>query len=104
MGTRRSDPGARLSVVPAYDPEGEQDAASLLDGSTVVESGASDYALLCTGKIGVEEFMTLTVDRAVAHLVGDLPESQLDAMREVLRTALLEDPHLSALAQRAASA
>jgi hypothetical protein len=112
MVNRRSDPGARLDLVPAgaeqlggsgqLGASGQSDLASGLDGSSVVETGASEYALFKAGKIDLNEYLELSVDRAVMHLQGQIPEQQIEAMRQVLRAGLADDPELSALAARVA--
>lgn len=103
MANRQSDHGSRFLVVPALGSHASQGEATHIDGSAVVESGMSDYAQLRAGTISVDEYMMLSVDRAVAHLGGQLADEQIEAMRQVLRSSLEADPHLLALAARAAS-
>lgn len=73
-----------------------------IDSSGFVASGQSEQALLAAGKISVDEFMDMSVDRALSHLEGQVSEDRLSLMREVLRTQLEQDPHLSALRNRVA--
>lgn len=72
-----------------------------VDSSGTVASGQSEQALLEAGKITVEEFMDMTVDRALAHLQGQLDAGRLETMREILLAELQEDPNLQALVERA---
>lgn len=99
MVNRRSDPGARLNLV--LNQAATQSSENV-DGSSVVEAGASEYALFKAGQIDLDEYLELSVDRAVMHLQGQIPEEQIDAMRQVLRAGLADDPELSALAARVA--
>lgn len=99
MVNRRSDPGARLNLVLN---QAATESSQNVDGSSVVEAGASEYALLKAGHIDLNEYLELSVDRALMHLHGQIPDEQRDAMRQVLRAALVEDPALSALAARVA--
>lgn len=72
-----------------------------IDSSGFVSSGESEHALLSSGKISVEEFMDMSVDRALAHLTGQISTDRLNLMRGVLRAQLEQDPTLSALVDRA---
>lgn len=101
MATRRSDPSVRLNLVTG-SAVGGPDVMAGVDGSAVVEAGVSEYALFKAGKIDFEQYVELSVDRAVAHVRGHVSAEQLDAMRQVLRSALADDPQLSALAARVA--
>lgn len=74
-----------------------------VDASGVVASGESEMALLAAGKIGVDEYMDMTVDRTLAHLRSQISPDRYEMMRSVLRQELEHDPHLSSLVQRAAS-
>lgn len=74
-----------------------------VDSSGVVASGESELSLLVAGKIGVDEYMDMTVDRTLTHLRGQISPERFEMMRSVLRQELEQDPHLSALVQRAAS-
>jgi len=74
-----------------------------VDSSGTVGSGQSEQALLEAGKISVEEFMEMTVDRALAHLQGDLDTERMQAMREILLGELEQEPNLQALVQRIAN-
>ncbi len=98
MSDKRSNLGGRLSLVTSE----EAGTGSLLDSSGVVGSGESEYALLRAGKIDIDEYMELSVERAVAHLEGQLPLDQVEAMRAVLLDSLRNDPQLSTLVAQAA--
>jgi hypothetical protein len=74
-----------------------------VDSSGVVASGASEISLLAAGKIGVDEYMDMTVERTLSHLREQVSTERYEMMRSVLRLELEQDPHLSALVQRAAS-
>jgi hypothetical protein len=80
----------------------DQTSVEGLDASGFVPSGESEQALLAAGKISVEEFMDMSVDRALMHLKGEISDSRLGLMRELLRTQLEQDPTLSALVSRVA--
>lgn len=101
MANRQSDHGSRFLVVPALGSDLSQGDATHIEGSAVVESGMSDYAQLRSGAISLDDYLSLSVDRAVAHLHGQLDDEQIEAMRAVLRSSLTDDPHLIALAARA---
>lgn len=106
MASRRSDPtGTLLSLVREAELHGVDslDESRPVDGSAVVESGASDYAQLRSGKIDVDEYIDLTIERAVSHLVGQMADDRIEAMRGVLRSSLRNDPYLSALARQIAA-
>lgn len=75
-----------------------------VDSSGVVASGESEFSLLSAGRIDVEEYMDMTVDRTLSHLRGQISPERFEMMRSVLRQELEQDPHLSALVKRAASA
>jgi hypothetical protein len=84
---------------------GEHESSSdpvSVDASGTLAAGQSEHALLVAGKIGVEEFMDMTVDRALAHLDGGVSAQRLSTMREILRAQLEQDPYLNELVQRAA--
>lgn len=84
--------------------DGGLDASALdVDQSGTVASGESEQALLQAGKISVEEFIEMSIDRALAHLEGQLDEERLELMREVLRAQLEQDPHLSSLVAQSAA-
>ena len=110
MASRRSGTGPSiLTQVTTALSELESDSdssteASSLDGSAVVGAGTSDHLLLREGKIDLDEYLDLSVDRAVAHLDGQMPQPQIAALREVLRGSLQNDPYLVQLAARAAGA
>lgn len=74
-----------------------------VDESGTVPSGESEQSLLQAGKITVEEFIEMSVDRALAHLRGEIDEERLDMMREVLRAQLEQDPYLSSLVAQTAA-
>lgn len=73
----------------------------VVDGSATVASGQSEHALFRSGKIGLDEYMDMTVDRAVAHLQGAVSAQRLQLMRQVLREQLVQDPHLVELLEQA---
>ncbi len=95
---------------------GTKPALSVLDGganssassvgvesSGVVASGESEQVLLRAGKISVDEYVDLVVDRALSHLTGRLSAPRLALMREVLKNQVAQDPHLVSLTERVAS-
>lgn len=84
-------------------PGGADASAQGVDSSGVVSSGESEMALLAAGKIDVEEYMDMTVDRTLFHLRGLISPQRYEMMRSVLRQELEQDPHLSALVKRAAA-
>jgi hypothetical protein len=94
--------GSSLRLVNKDDHDDDAPVEGV-DASGFVASGQSEQALLAAGKISVEEFMDMSVDRALSHLVGQISEDRLGLMREVLRSQLEQDPHLSALRDRVAS-
>ncbi len=79
-----------------------EEAPAGVDASGVVGSGESEQALLAAGKISVDEYMDMTVDRALSHLRGQISADRYEMMRQVLRAELEQDPHLEALVQRVA--
>jgi len=83
--------------------EGEQPDAPDVDASGFVPQGESEQALLVAGKISVDEYMEMTVDRTLAHLRGQISGQRFSLMRDVLRKELEQDPHLSALVARVAA-
>lgn len=83
-------------------PGGAQASQTGVDASGVVTSGESEYALLVSGKISVDEYMDMTVSRALAHLQGQVSPQRYEMMHQVLRKELEQDPHLSALVERVA--
>ena len=87
------EPDSALSDMPAAG----------MDESGTVASGESEQALLAAGKITLDEFMDMSVDRALAHLDGQISSERMKMMREILRSQLEQDPHLSSLVQRAAA-
>lgn len=60
-------------------------------------------SLLAAGKIDVDEYMDMTVDRTLSHLRGQISSQRYEMMRSVLRQELEKDPHLSGLVKRAAA-
>jgi hypothetical protein len=82
---------------------GDAPDALHVDASGVVPKGESEQALLLAGKISVEEYMDMTVDRTLSHLRGQISGQRFSLMREVLRQELEQDPHLSALVARVAA-
>jgi len=82
--------------------EGANSSSEGVDSSGVVSSGQSEHALLMAGKITFEDYLDMTVDRALAHVRGQVSSARLLQMREILRAELESDPDLSALARRAA--
>jgi hypothetical protein len=83
--------------------DGQAPASSTeVDSSGVVSSGQSEHALLSAGKISVDEYIDMTVDRALAHLQGQVSGGRLEQMRQILRAELEQDPDLNALVQRVA--
>ena len=74
-----------------------------VDSSGVVPKGESEQALLLAGKISVEDYMEMTVDRTLSHLRGQISGQRFSLMRDVLRKELEQDPHLSALVARVAA-
>ncbi len=84
-------------------PGGADETQEGVDSSGVVASGQSEQALLMSGKISVDEYMDMTVDRTLAHLRGHISPARFEMMREVLRTELEQDPHLASLVQRVAA-
>lgn len=93
-----SDGKSALRLVPG----GAEESPAHVDASGVVGSGESEQALLRSGKIGIDEYMDMTVDRALAHLRGRVSSQRYEMMKQVLRTQLEQDPHLSSLVQRVA--
>jgi hypothetical protein len=94
-----SDPRDALRVI-----EGGADVPTEgVDSSGVVASGESEQALLLAGKISVDEYMDMTVDRTLAHLQGQVSAERLEMMRELLRKELSQDPHLASLVERVAA-
>lgn len=85
-----------LSVV-----SGGAASPSEVDSSGVVASGESEQALLLAGKISVDEYIELLVDRALFHLSGRISAPRLALMREILKNQVAEDPHLASLVKRA---
>jgi hypothetical protein len=82
---------------------GGQDAPGAdVDSSGVVASGQSEHALLAAGKITVDEYMDMTVDRALSHLRGRISAERFAEMRRILRAELEQDPGLSELVARVA--
>jgi len=96
--TDMADPRDVLRLV----REGEDSSSEGVDSSGVVSSGQSEHALLVAGKITLEEFLDMTVDRALAQVQDQVSSARLQQMREILRAELECDPDLSALAGRAA--
>lgn len=74
-----------------------------VDASGTVSAGESEHALLQAGKISVDEFIEMSVDRALTHLNGQVGREQFETMRAILRSQLELDPYLSALVARAAA-
>ncbi len=74
-----------------------------VDASGTVAAGESEHALLQAGKIGIDEYIEMSVDRALAHLSGQIGAERLSVMRSVLRSQLEQDPYLSTLVARAAA-
>src|SRR5688572_9958949 len=83
-------------------PGGNSEALGGVDSSGVVESGQSEHNLLLAGKISVDEYMDMTVDRALSHLKGQMSKERLAQMRSILRSELEHDPDLQALVRRVA--
>lgn len=73
------------------------------DASGTVAAGESEHALLQAGKISVNEYIDMSVDRALTHLRDQLGSERLSVMRSVLRDQLEQDPYLSVLVARAAA-
>lgn len=94
MAARKSDSSGLVGL--AGLPTDAQ-ANSDFGSSGTVESGQSEHALLAAGKISVEEFMDMSVERALSHLQGQVDDERLESMRLVLRSQLEQDPHLSRL-------
>ncbi len=68
-----------------------------VDGSGIVEAGASDSEMLCTGRISREQYIERAVESAIAHLRGHVDAERLSTMQELLRSQLQNDPLLSKL-------
>jgi len=103
VGSRRSPksrPGGSVSA-PAARSESGSDTPPFVDASTTVLSGQSEYALLASGQIDLDRFLDMSVDRALAHLSGSVSGGRLELMREVLRSQMEQDPHLSRLVEEA---
>ena len=73
------------------------------DSSGVVASGESEETLLKSGKISLDEYIEMSVDRALAHLQGQISADRLSTMRDILKRELEEDPNLSALVAQVAA-
>ncbi len=90
----------------AVDTSSQQDeicaesVAPGMDESGMIASGRSEHALLAAGKISVDEFMNMSVDRALAQLPVQLPGERLQMMREIMLSEMEADPSLSALVNR----
>lgn len=80
---------------------GEDATERGIDASGTVASGQSEYALFTGGMIDFDRFLEMSVDRALSPLGGAMSSERLELMREVLRSQLEHDPHLSALAAQA---
>ncbi len=93
-----SDGKPALRLVPGAADE----VVAGVDASGVVGSGQSEQALLAAGKISVDEYMDMTVDRALSHLRDQMSPQRYEMMRQILRAELEQDPHLDSLVRRAA--
>lgn len=83
--------------------DGDAAASSAqVDSSGVVSSGESELALLSAGKITLDEYIDMTVDRALSHLQGQISSARFEQMRQILRAELERDPDLDALVRRVA--
>ena len=72
-------------------------AVAGVDESGVVAAGSSEMELFRAGKLGREEFIARTAERATSHLEGRIGEARLEEMRALLRSQLENDPTLTAL-------
>src|SRR5690606_11349390 len=57
--------------------EGANSSSEGVDSSGVVSSGQSEHALLMAGKITFEDYLDMTVDRALAHVRGQVSSARL---------------------------
>jgi hypothetical protein len=84
----------------AEDDKGQKAAAVGVDESGVVAQGSSEAELFRAGRLSREEFIVKTVERATAHLEGQISPERLEDMRALLASQLDHDPTLSEMLER----
>src|SRR5260221_6687804 len=86
--------GARRIEAEPIRVGAEPDGVERPEGSAALEQ-------LARGEIDLERYLDAQVKAAVSHIEGQLPDEQIDFIRETLRGQLSTDPVLLELVRRA---